>query len=320
MAAHGADPFRNHSAQNTARQPFEFERSMIAAKSVGFFLRYLTSDPLRFAEFVRRRAVEQFSSPRRGICVTTFGDVQCEIDLSIHRLMAKYFFHTHEMYLERIFDRYITANSIFIDIGANCGYWSAYALARVGRNGQVHAFEPVPDYFVFLRRLVERNPDYDIRANNVACGMKAERLQMAIVPPRADNFDNFDINVGSSSLFPGFLDHAKRITQFVNVDVIALDDYLLEQDVDVERIGLIKIDVEGAESQVLDGMRCLLSKQGKKIPILCEVLTDLDRTNPLDGRRVIDRLQDYGYRCVNAVDLRPLNPSKLNFEENVLCV
>jgi FkbM family methyltransferase len=293
---------------------------MIAAKSVPFFLKYFTSDPLRLADFVRRRAVEGFSSLPRGICVTKFGDVQFEIDLSIHRLMAKYFFHTHEMYLERIFDRYLVADSIFVDVGANCGYWSAYALSRVGRSGQIHSFEPVPDYFFFLGRLAELNPDYNINASNVACGARADRLRMAVVLPRADNFDNFGTNVGSSSLLPGFLDHAKCITEFVNVNVIALDDYLLDQNVDIDRIGLIKIDVEGAESQVLDGMQRVLSKPGKKVPILCEILTDLDRTNPLNGRKTIARLERCGYRCVNAIDLRPFDSLKLNFEENVLCV
>jgi len=293
---------------------------MIAAKSVRFFLRYLTSDPLRVPDLVWRRAIEEFSSLPRGIRVTNFGDVKYEIDLSIHRLMAKYFFRTHEMYLERIFDRYLAADSIFVDVGANCGYWSAYALSRVGRSGQVHSFEPVPEYFCLLRRIAELNPAYNINVNNVACGARAERLRMAVVLPGADNFDNFDTNVGSSSIVPGFLDHARCITEFVDVDVVALDDYLLDRNVDIDRIGLIKIDVEGAESQVLDGMQRILSKPGRKVAILCEILTDLNRTNPLEGGRIITRLERCGYRCMNAINLRPFDDSKLNFEENVLCV
>jgi len=293
---------------------------MIAAKSVRFFLRYLVSDPLRLPDLVRRRAIEEFSSLPRGTRLTKFGDVQYEIDLSIHRLMAKYFFHTHEMYLERIFDRYLTADSVFVDVGANCGYWSAYALSRLGPGGQVHAFEPVPEYFTFLLRLAELNPDYDMNANNVACGAREDRLQMAVVRPSTQNFDNFDTNIGSSSICPGFLDHAKCITDVVEVDVIAFDDYLLDRNIDIDRIGLIKIDVEGAESQVLDGMQRLLSKPGRKVPILCEILTDLNRTEPLDGSQIISRLEDFGYRCVNAIDMRPFDTSKLNFEENVLGV
>src|SRR5579872_1909868 len=105
-----------------------------------FFLNYAQSDPLKFADLVRRRAIEQFSSAPDGTIHTQFGPVEYEIDMTIHRLMKKYYFHTHEMFLERIFDRYLAPGKTFIDIGANCGYWSAYALSRVGRDGAIHAF------------------------------------------------------------------------------------------------------------------------------------------------------------------------------------
>jgi hypothetical protein len=58
-------------------------------------------------------------------------------------------------------------------------------------------------------------------------------------------------------------------------------------------------------------MQRLLSKPGRKVPILCEILTDLNRTEPLDGSQIISRLEDFGYRCVNAIDMRPFDTSKL---------
>jgi FkbM family methyltransferase len=296
------------------------EGAMLAAKSVRFFLRYAADDPLRFAGMLRRRAVERFSTPPTGAVTTRFGDVDYRVDLSIHRLMAKYFFHTHEMFLERIFDRYLQPGGIFVDIGANCGYWSAYALARVGRSGEVHAFEPVPHYFAFVRRLAELNPDHRVFANNVACGARAGRCPMTVVPPRPENFDNYDTNIGSSSLQPGFLDHDKALTETIDVEVVRLDEYLRDKAIDPERIGLVKIDVEGFESAVFDGMEELLTKAGRKVPVLCEILTDLDRREPLDGRKIIDRLQAIGYQCLDAADLRPIRRNTLGFEENMLCV
>jgi FkbM family methyltransferase len=303
-----------------ARGSTGHEGAMIAAKSVRFFLRYAADDPLRFAGMLRRRAVERFSTPPAGAVTTRFGEVDYGVDLSIHRLMRKYFFHTHEMFLERIFDRCLRPGQVFVDIGANCGYWSAYALARVGRAGAVHAFEPVPHYFAFVRRLAELNPDHRVFANNVACGAQAGRCPMAAVPPHPDNFDNYDTNIGSSSLAPGFLDHDRDLTETIDVDVIRFDDYMREKAIDPDRIGLIKIDVEGFEAAVFDGMQELLSKQGRKVPILCEILTDLDRRDPLDGRKIIDRLQAIGYRCLDAADLRPIRRNALGFEENMLCV
>jgi FkbM family methyltransferase len=293
---------------------------MLAPKTVRFLLKYASSDPLGLADIVRRRAIEQFSTPPTGLATTHFNGVHYEIDMSLHRMMKKYFFHTHEMFLERIFKRCLAAGKIFVDIGANCGYWSAYTLSLVGQSGEVHAFEPVPQYFSFVRRLAEFNPGYQVIANQVACGAQPGAFTMAVVAPRAENFDNYDTNIGSSSLAIGFLDHVQELTENITVEVIAFDNYARERKIDLDRVGLIKIDVEGFEAEVFDGMQGVLAKSGQKIPILCEVLTDLDRPEPLDGRRIIERLEDCGYRCLDATNLRPINRDTLGFEENILCL
>jgi FkbM family methyltransferase len=293
---------------------------MLAPKTVRFLLKYASSDPLGLADIVRRRAIEQFSTPPTGLATTHFNGVHYEIDMSLHRMMKKYFFHTHEMFLERIFKRCLAAGKIFVDIGANCGYWSAYTLSLVGQSGEVHAFEPVPQYFSFVRRLAEFNPGYQVIANQVACGAQPGAFTMAVVAPRAENFDNYDTNIGSSSLATGFLDHVQELTENIPVEVIAFDNYARERKIDLDRVGLIKIDVEGFEAEVFDGMQGVLAKSGHKIPILCEVLTDLDRPKPLDGRRIIERLEDCGYRCLDATHLRPINRDTLGFEENILCL
>ena len=293
---------------------------MIARKSTRFLLKYASSDPLKLASIVRRRAIEQFKTPPSGLATARFNGVHYEIDMSLHRLMKKYFFHTHEMFLERIFKRCLAPGKTFVDIGANCGYWSAHSLSLVGQSGEVHAFEPVPQYFTFVRRLAELNPGHRMFANQVACGAGSGPVTMAVVAPRAENFDNFDTNIGSSSLAAGFLDHASDLTENITVEVIAFDSYVRDRKIDLDRVGLIKIDVEGFEAEVFDGMQGVLAKSGRKVPILCEVLTDLDRPKPLDGRRIIERLEGCGYRCLDATHLRPIDRDALGFEENILCL
>ena len=293
---------------------------MSVSKTAHFLLKYASSDPLKLVDFARRRAIEQFSSAPTRLATTHFDDVRFEVDMSMHRMMRKYFFRTHEMFLERIFDRCLAPGQIFVDIGANCGYWSAYALSRVGQDGEVHSFEPVPQYFAFVQRLAELNPGYRMVGNQAACGARRGSFSMTVVLPRADNFDNYNTNIGSSSLAAGFLDHVRDLTEKITVKVVAFDDYVREHAIDLDRIGLIKIDVEGFELAVFDGMREVLAKSSRKIPILCEILTDLDRKEPLDGRRIIMRLQKHGYRCLDATHLRPIDPDALGFEENLLCL
>jgi FkbM family methyltransferase len=310
--------------KNTLRRtenvnPLE-EVSVVPKKTLRFMTKYASSDPMGFGGMLKRRAVEHFSARRSGIAQTTFADVTYEIDLSLHKLTTKYLHHTHEMFLERIFDKFLVPGSTFIDIGANCGYWSAYALAKVRQTGQVHAFEPVSLYHSFLQRIADLNPTFTLIANNVACGSRNEHRSMAMVLPHSDNFDNQDTNIGSSSLFSGFLSHAADLTHNADVEVIPLDEYILAHSIRLEDVGLIKIDVEGFEDHVLDGMSSVISNNGRKIPILCEILTDLNREHPLDGRNIISRLERCGYRCMDALTFKPIDRNKLGFEENIICV
>jgi hypothetical protein len=67
-------------------------------------------------------------------------------------------------------------------------------------------------------------------------------------------------------------------------------------------------------------MRKTLEKPGRRVPILCEILTDRARPEPLDGAAIVTRLERYGYRCLDAASLKPIDKDALGFEENIVCV
>jgi FkbM family methyltransferase len=224
------------------------------------------------------------------------------------------------MFLDGIFRRHLRPGAIFVDIGANMGYWSAVSASIIGTTGEVHAFEPVPAFFRSVERLRDNNPRYAIRANRMALGAEPGLLPMKVVRPSSDNFDNFDTNIGSSSILPGFLDHEASLTETIEVPITTFDDYAAETKLDLDRIGLIKLDVEGYESYCFDGMRSVLERKGRKVPILCEVLTDPARHEKLNGPKIVERLEAAGYRCLDATTLRPIDRRHMQFEENILCV
>lgn len=240
--------------------------------------------------------------------------------MSLHRITSKYYFHTHEMYLERVFRNHLRPGDIFVDIGANLAYWSAFSLSLVGPSGAVHAFEPVPAFFEAVRRIRDNNPGFTVVANQCACGSQPGVLPMTMVKPTPENFQNFDTNIGSSSILPGFLDHERELTETIEVPVTTFDAYAAGAGLDLDRIGLIKIDVEGYESYCFDGMATVLDKPGRKVPILCEVLTDPARHQKLDGAAIVRRLEGHGYRCLDASTLRPVDIGAMAFEENILCL
>jgi FkbM family methyltransferase len=260
---------------------------MLSPKTLHFFGKVLSSRPMDLPDMMRRRAIEALRKAPRDLAATHIGDVRFDVDLSLHALARKYYFQTHEMFLETIFRRHLKPGAIFVDIGANMGYWSAFSASIVGRKGAVHAFEPVPAFHRSLERLRDNNPAFEIHANRMALGAEPGALPMAVVQPSRDNFDNFDTNIGSSSILPGFLDHETGLTETIDVPVTTFDHYAAETGLDLDRIGLIKIDVEGYESYCFDGMRSVLERPGRKVPILCEVLTDPARHAMLDGANIV---------------------------------
>lgn len=289
-------------------------------KQVHFYGKLLRNRPLAVPSIVWRRVSEAFSHSPSGLAVSNFGEVRFPIDMSIHAISRKYYFHTHEMFLEAIFRSHLKPGQIFIDIGANLGYWSAFAASLVGRQGEVHAFEPVPRFFESIQQLARANPNYTIIANNFACGAESGTVTMQVVTPTKENFDNFDTNIGSSSALPHFLDHDRQLVTEIEAKIIRLDDYIREHGIDQERIGLIKIDVEGYESYCFDGMPGVLAKQGRKVPLLCEILTDTARHELLNGPRIVRRLEQAGYDVVDATTFAPIDLDNIHFEENILCV
>lgn len=151
----------------------------------------------------------------------------------------------------------LAPGDIFIDVGANVGYISAVAASYVGTSGEIHAFEPLKECFVCLRRLVDLNPQLKLVANNMALGQAAGSLPISYNP----NGDS-----RNATLVPG---HDYPATY--EVAVMRLDDYIFRSVRTPERIAVIKIDVEGYEYPVLRGLERVFSDTPIRPLIVCEV-------------------------------------------------
>lgn len=151
---------------------------------------------------------------------------------------------------------FVKSDTVFVDVGANVGYFSIAIGNRLGRGGQVFAFEPHPD----LTGLIERSIQLNSLENVVT-------VSGCAVSDRTGVLDLFypagHLGRGTASLA---LDEPGK-----NVVAPAhrLDD-LLPSDMVVD---LVKIDVEGHELHVLRGMEGIL-RRSPGIKILFEKLSD----------------------------------------------
>lgn len=203
--------------------------------------------------------------------------VRFECDFGLDSRVADMYFAAYEAEEVALLERFLRPGDVFIDVGANIGYLTANGASLVGPGGQVHSFEPVPEYFVRLDSLRAGNPGYAITTNAVALGDK---------DGTADILTAAAGNIGWNTMVPGFLDGSAARARHT-VPVLRLDRYL--HDRDITRVGLIKIDTEGFELPVLKGASGFFAATATRPPILCEVAPD---AYPLMGTRVAD-LFDY---------------------------
>lgn len=128
-----------------------------------------------------------------------------------------------------------------IDIGANQGIYTLH-IARLIDSGRVFAFEPDPYLFRALERNCRRNNSSNIELFNLAAGSTSGKEIL---------FRSL-LNSGDNRLASS--EHQKWFEP-VEVQMAALDDILPDV-----TVGLIKIDVQGWEYEVLSGMRRLLQR------------------------------------------------------------
>jgi FkbM family methyltransferase len=126
---------------------------------------------------------------------------------------------------------------VFVDVGANIGYYTILASTLVGASGKVFAIETTPQIAKVLRFNIKLNELRNVTVVDKATWNSYCKLKMKIA------FGEF----GCASFFRNGVE--------VDVDAIPLDEVL----VNVSKIKLIKIDVKGAEYEVLQGLRQTLT-------------------------------------------------------------
>jgi len=167
--------------------------------------------------------------------VLASGDRYPPIDMS----MGKY-----EEETTQLVERLIKPGMVVIDVGAHVGYYTLIAAKGVGPAGKVYAFEPEPNNHALLLENIELN-----RYSNVVAEKKAVSDRVGCSQLYLTALDN-----GRHSIYR----HGLPESGSVAVETTTLDAFLESQG--WPRIGLVKIDVEGAEMSVLAGMGQLLQK------------------------------------------------------------
>jgi FkbM family methyltransferase len=230
-------------------------------------------------------------SPRKGRFVARLADdvggamFECDLADVIAREVCLTGYY--EPPVTRVVQRLASPGSTVVDAGANWGYFSLLAAAATGEKGRVIALEPDPRHFARLVRNVDLNRFAHITTLQVAAGARDAVVTLA---GYADQAENRGVSrIADSSAVPHRFD--VRSTTI---------DHLTAA---LARVDVVKIDVEGAEMDVLAGMRGGLATARYRSLVL-ELHPALLRAQGRDPGACIQVLVEHGYRGW-LIDLAP---------------
>ncbi len=157
-------------------------------------------------------------------------------------MLLPYLIGKYERRVTQVFLHYLRAlppERCVLDIGANVGYYAvmaAYQRSRVG-SGKVFAFEPNPVAFQYLQRNAALNALNNLVALQSAVADQSGQVKLYLSPQ--------GITLGS------LLPYSSHLTESCEVSVITLDEFMAQYP--ESGIGLMKVDVEGAELLAFKG-------------------------------------------------------------------
>jgi len=212
--------------------------------------------------------------------------------LAVRRPHPDFLNGTYEAVIQGVIAERLNVGGVFYDVGANIGFFSLLAASRVGPDGAVYAFEPVPANASSIRRSARLNSFSNIAVFEEAVAESSGRANLILTR-----------HIGGAALAsgrsPGDLSH--DVTGEIEVAVTTLDDAIAARG--LRPPTFVKIDVEGAELSVLRGMRDTLARHR---PAVLYEIDDATLAGVSRKREAIENvLSEAGYRSAPLPDAYP---------------
>ena len=171
----------------------------------------------------------------------------CRIDCNLqdHVQRQIYFLGVYEPVEAYLFTQLLKPGMTVIDAGANVGQYTLLASTRVGTDGAVHSFEPVPATFTQLSSNVNANRLLNVYLNQAALWNESTTVKLSLSDEMKDNIGSYSVGI------------TNQATAVESVSV-RLDDYIVSKS--IQSVDLIKMDIEGAEFFAIMGMQHVLER------------------------------------------------------------
>lgn len=174
-------------------------------------------------------------------------------------------------WLEQEMLRQVTpVGGVVVEVGANMGAHTVPLAQHLGVNGIVIAFEPQLHMHQLLCANVALNSLPNVLCERMAVGAEPGRIRVPVLKPDQD-----DTSFGSLSLDPA-------TERGLDTAVVTIDG------LNLSRLDLLKVDVEGMELEVFRGARHTMTR--------CRPVIYLENDRPQNSEALLDFLLSCGYR------------------------
>lgn len=200
-----------------------------------------------------------------------------------------FFLGEYERAVTDVIAAVVRRDDICLDIGANFG-WYTTLLSRLCSDGEIHAFEPMPDIFSELEqtRKLAGEPK-NIHLNNLALGDENRLIDLYRFTEMSSGFSSFSAD-------------GKDNFQTFSVPMMTLDSYLTDKK--INDVNFVKLDIEGAELMFLRGATKLF-KQSTPPIFMAEMALATTKSFgylPNDLIEFIRQHADYNFYALNEFD------------------
>jgi FkbM family methyltransferase len=207
-----------------------------------------------------------------------------------------------ELLVSEVLWRLTDLGEVTIDVGANIGYTASILASRAGPSGAVFGFEPHPGVFAEASANISRWTEYSVAPVTLArSALSARPGQLHLYVP-----DTFAGNRGLSSL-----ESDRSGEEVIIVEATTLDEVVGP----TATVGMLKVDVEGHEAEVLAGGAAVLGRHAVR-----DVVFEDYNPHPSKVAAVLERYDysvfriDYSYWRPIISDPRSAPPAGRSFD------
>jgi len=210
--------------------------------------------------------------------------------------LALSIFKIYEPNQTEVVKKYVHEGDTVIDIGAHVGYYTLLMAQLVGKNGKVYSFEPDPVNFQLLKKSVEINGFENVVLIQKAVSNITDKVKLFLGNDDSAINRIYDAKLGDTK-------------ESIDVESVTIDEYFKEND---ELVNFIKIDSEGSEVKIINGMKQFLSRN-QELVMMTEFFPFLIKKSGDEPNQYLKSLEKFGFSLYNILDKNE-KTNKINSE------